>query len=171
MVGPRKAASNNPGTDRLNAVIVKKTDLGLKVLKDRSVPLTPRQRAAFILADGRRSFGEVMLSTAGMGVTSGDLEHLIASGLISRIESPVTDIELDLSAPALVAGARTSQERYRDAYPLATQLTAALGLRGFRLNLAVESVGSFEQLAELAPKIEQAVGREKFAALARALND
>jgi hypothetical protein len=165
------AASGNLGTHRLNAVIAKKTELGLKVLKDRSVPLPPRQRAAFILVDGRRSLGEIMLSTAGMGVTSSDLEHLVTSGLISQVESPVMSLESKLSVSARVAGGRTPQERYRDAYPVATQLTAALGLRGFRLNLAVESVGSFEQLLELAPRIEQAVGSEKFTALARALND
>ena len=155
----------------MNAVIVKKTDAGLRVLKDRSVPLTPRQRAAFILVDGRRTLGEVLLSTVGLGVTRSDMEHLIACGLISQIESPVAGIEPDLPAAAIAASGRTSQERYRDAYPVATQLTAALGLRGFRLNLAVESVGSFEQLVQLAPKIEQAVGPEKFSALARALND
>ena len=155
----------------MNAVIAKKTDIGLQVLKDRSIPLTPRQRAAFILVDGRRTLAEVMLATAGMGVTRSDMEHLIASGLISQIESAVADIEAALLAPAIGASGRTSQERYRDAYPVATQLTAALGLRGFRLNLAVESVGSFEQLVDLAPKIEQAVGPEKFVALARALND
>ena len=40
--------------------------------------------------------------------------------------------------------------------PIATQLTAALGLRGFRLNLAVEGATSYEQLAaQLAPKIRE----------------
>ena len=155
----------------MDAVIAQKTDLGLKVLKDRSVPLTPRQRAAFIMVDGRRTLGEVMLSTAGMGVMRGDMQHLIASGLISQIESAVAIIEPGVLAPAIEPSGRTSQQRYRDAYPVATQLTAALGLRGFLLNLAVESVGSFEQLVELAPKIEQAVGPQKFVALARALND
>jgi hypothetical protein len=91
--------------------------------------------------------------------------------LISHMESPAEIIEPIESVSTHAASGRTSQERYRDAYPVATQLTAALGLRGFRLNLAVESVGSFEQLVELALKIEQAVGREKFAALARALHN
>ena len=62
-------------------------------------------------------------------------------------------------------------ERYKAAYPIATELTAGLGLRGFRLNLAVEGVGSFEDLAALAPKIREAVGDAKFERLDKALFD
>jgi hypothetical protein len=66
---------------------------------------------------------------------------------------------------------RSSQQRYQDAYPIATRLTASLGLRGFRLNLAVEAAGNYEQLGQLAPKIREAVGQEKYAPLEDALND
>jgi hypothetical protein len=38
-------------------MILVKTDTGQQVFKDRSVRLTPRQRSAFILFDGRRSVG------------------------------------------------------------------------------------------------------------------
>ena len=41
------------------------------------------------------------------------------------------------------------RRRYQSAYPLATKLTASLGLRGFRLNLAVEAAGSYEELLEV----------------------
>ena len=51
------------------------------------------------------------------------------------------------------------------------QLTAGLGLRGFRLNLAVEGASGFEQLAELAPRIRDAVGEAKYASLQKALFD
>jgi hypothetical protein len=64
---------------------------------------------------------------------------------------------------------RSSQQRYKDAYPLATQLTSSLGLRGFRLNLAVEGATSYEELLALAPKIRALVGVEKAAVLDRAL--
>ena len=46
-----------------------------------------------------------------------------------------------------------------------------MGLRGFRLNLAVEGTSSFEELAALAPKIREAVGDAKFARLDKALFD
>jgi hypothetical protein len=42
-------------------------------------------------------------------------------------------------------------------------------LRGFRLNLAVESAGDLAKLKELAPKIREAVGAEKFRELEIAL--
>ena len=75
------------------------------------------------------------------------------------------------AAPAPVAAApaagRSDQQRYKDAYPIATQLTGSLGLRGFRLNLSVEGTANYEQLLALLPKIEAAVGPEKAAALER----
>jgi hypothetical protein len=66
---------------------------------------------------------------------------------------------------------RTPQERYAEAYPIATALTAQLGLRGFRLNLAVEAAGNYEELLAVAPRIKDAVGAEKFRPLDSALND
>jgi hypothetical protein len=50
------------------------------------------------------------------------------------------------------------------AYPIATRLTAALGLRGFRFKLAVEAVGDIDKFKELAPKIKDAVRPAKFKA-------
>lgn len=50
-------------------------------------------------------------------------------------------------------------------------MTAGLGLRGFRFNLAVEAAGNLAQLQELAPKIKEAVGPEKFRELQSALYD
>ena len=50
--------------------------------------------------------------------------------------------------------------RYRVAYPLATQLTAKLGLKGFRLNLAVEEAAGFEGLVDLLPRLRSALGSE-----------
>ena len=63
----------------------------------------------------------------------------------------------------------SAQARYSKAYPIAIRLTAALGLRGFRLNLAVEGAGNLDKLKELAPKIKEAVGPEKFLELENAL--
>ena len=50
------------------------------------------------------------------------------------------------------------------------RLTGTLGLRGFRLNLAVEGATSYEDLVALAPMILEAVGVEKFRPLHRALH-
>ena len=64
----------------------------------------------------------------------------------------------------------SAQAHFLMAYPIATRLTAALGLRGFRLNLAVEAAGDLDKLKELAPRIKEAVGAEKYQDLDDALN-
>ncbi|MCJ0761755.1 hypothetical protein [Variovorax terrae] len=146
-----------------------KTETGQQALKDRSVALTPRQRSAFILFDGKRSLVEVLKATAGLGVTAEDVEYLVQTGLLAGAPGD-PGIPLAEPAAAPAGGQASAQERYQRAYPIATQLTASLGLRGFRLNLAVEATGSYEQLLALAPKIREAVGPEKFQPLERALN-
>ena len=61
------------------------------------------------------------------------------------------------------------QAHFLKAWPIATRLTANLGLRGFRLNLAVEAAADLAGLKELAPRIKDAVGSEKFRELEVAL--
>ena len=160
-------------------MILVKTETGLQVMKDRSVALTPRQRSAFILFDGKRTLDEVLEATAAMGISRSDVEQLVALGLLSdpsvRSGAKPEPYYPDTMPAALVElpenSSRPPQQRYADAYPIAIQLTAAMGLRGVRLNLAVEGAGSYEQLAALAPKIREAVGPEKFLPLALALHD
>ncbi|WP_293603484.1 hypothetical protein [Polaromonas sp. UBA4122] len=155
-------------------MIYTKTALGQSVLHDRSLGLTPRQRAAFIMFDGKRRVEEVVKGTAGLGVTAEDVNHLLALGLlVASAAAPPAMLEPQ-SVPASaqgVAGAPSlnAQEHYLRAYPIATRLTANLGLRGFRLNLAVEAAGDVTKLQELAPKIKEAVGPEKFKELESAL--
>lgn len=146
-------------------MIPAKTATGQQVLKDRSVNLTPRQRAAFILIDGKRSLDDVLTATKAAGVTREDIERLFQLGVVAaggkqNVTPPAND-----ETPRNV----TPQERYAAAYPVATRLTAGLGLRGVRLNLAVEAASGFDDLRALAPKILDAVGPEKFAELDAAL--
>ena len=78
----------------------------------------------------------------------------------------------ETTIPAALAAAssgRTPQERFAQAWPIATKLTAGLGLRGFRLNLAIEAASGYDGLLALFPKIQAAVGVEKCAALEKAL--
>ena len=58
---------------------------------------------------------------------------------------------------------------YQQAYPVATRITAQLGLRGFRLNLAVEAASGYDDLVALLPKIAIAAGDKAAAELRRAL--
>ena len=156
-------------------MIIVKTESGQRVMKDRSVVLTPRQRSAFILVDGKRTLEDVLLATAAMGVSREDVQYLFELGLITDAAPAQTAAETATAVANAVAvkdhKERSAQQRYQDAYPIATRLTAALGLRGFRLNLAVEAAGNYEQLLELAPKIRDAVGAEKYTPLDDALND
>lgn len=161
-------------------MIFAKTEVGLQVLKDRSISLTPRQRSAFIMFDGKRSLAEVLAATQAMGIVREDVDRLVELGLLQEVRgSAARSDEVPRPAPAEAGSAaassasgsgRTPQQRYQDAYPIATRLTASLGLRGFRLNLAVEAASSYEQLLELAPRIGAAVGPEQYAALDQALN-
>jgi len=162
-------------------MLIAKTEAGLRVMKDRSVPLTPRQRSVLILIDGKRTLDEVVAASVAIGSSREDVAHLQALGLITGpaempapeaggAATPAAAGDAAGEAAAAPASARSPQERFQDAYPIATRLTAELGLRGFRLNLAVEAAGDYEQLLQLAPKILEAVGKDKFAPLRRALD-
>jgi len=158
-------------------MLLVKTHAGQELLKDRRGGWTLRQRAAFILFDGKRVAAEVLAATAPMGITEEDVQAMVAQGLLAPAAQQATAgpaptaAEGDLSGPKRSdeASGRSSKERYQAAYPVATELTASLGLRGFRLNLAVEAAGSFADLAALAPKIRQAVGDVPFTRLDQAL--
>lgn len=156
-------------------MIVSKTEAGHRVMKDRSVALTPRQRSALILVDGKRSLEQWRMDAAAAGAAVEDVEKLFELGLVQ--DSAPDETAAQVAAATVAAEAvklhkeRSPQERYAEAYPIATRLTAGLGLRGFRLNLAVEAAGSYEALRDLAPKILDAVGPEKFTPLDDALND
>jgi len=64
-----------------------KTAAGQQVMRDRSVKLTPRQRAALILIDGRRSLADVLDATRAAGIDRSDLERLFELELVSATGS------------------------------------------------------------------------------------
>lgn len=155
-----------------------KTELGQTAFKERSPLFSVRQRAMFILFDGKKSVAEILAATAGMGVTSADVDALQERGFLEPLAvsepappSAPADDAAGSASPEGTAYApdRSDQQRYQDAKPLATQLTAALGLRGFRLNLAVESAAGVPELVALLPKIQEAVGTKACRELERAL--
>lgn len=164
-----------------------KTELGKSALQNRSLALTPRQRSAFIMFDGKRTVNDVLKATSGLGVSSEDVNHLVSLGVLEpHVPTPASgpEVHVDAATPALESPVSQSatlafnangqptasaQARYSNAYPIATRLTAGLGLRGFRLNLAVEAADGLDKLKELAPKIREAVGPEKFLELENAL--
>ena len=156
-----------------------KTALAAQALKQRDAALmSQRQRAALILFDGKRSVSEVLRQTAGLGVQPEDIAQLVQNGLLSADAvasqpAPADFAGSTLSPPSVLPdpglSADEQQRRYQVAYPLATQLTAALGLRGFRLNLAVERAEGYAGLLNLLPQIEAAAGADKAAGLRAAM--
>ena len=150
-----------------------KTEAGKKAITDRSIPLSPRQRSALIIFNGERTLDDVLTMLVGLGFTKADVDHMVSLGLLEEVNQPVA---LKANAPMKAAEAlggfvelNEAQSRYKLAYPLATQLTASMGFRGFRLNLAVEAAGSYSQLVQLFPKIKEAAGAEKSSNLENAL--
>lgn len=142
-----------------------KTEAGQQAFKQRSPLLSARQRSLFILFDGAKTLEQVLAATAGIGVTPADADHLLAQGFLAAAVPAA-------AAPAADGlAARTPQQRYTDAYPVATRLTASLGLRGFRLNLAVEAAQGHEDLLALLPRIQEALGPQACLELERALKD
>ena len=146
-----------------------KSEAGQLALKDRSL-LTPRQRSAFILFDGNRDLATVLQAAATMGVTTEDVDHLIDLGFLVPPDV-VAETQAQVDVREATATRLTSQERYKKAYPVAAQLTSSLGLRGFRLNLAVEGAADLDALLALLPAIRKAVGPEKADVLEHALRD
>lgn len=160
-------------------MLLVKTPAGHLALKDRHGTLTSRQRSAFILFDGKRTLAQVLSATAVMGITLDDVRAMVGQGLLALPDGSAPDLSGAVAQGSLGAGEGAAglpansglspTERYQAAYPIATEITASLGLRGFRLNLAVEGAQSFDDLVVLAPKIRELVGDEKYRRLDRAL--
>lgn len=154
-----------------------KTDAGQEVIKTRSVSLSPRQRTLLLLCDGKRDEAQLLRDTAGLGVTLQDLAALLSLGLISsdgeiaappdlppRPIPPVTAAPVPAAAapaesPSALSSDLSAAERYRLAYPVATRLTAALGLFGMRLQLEVERCSTVEALQALYPRMAEAAAK------------
>jgi hypothetical protein len=165
-----------------------KTELGQQAFKERSTLLSPRQRSAFIVFDGVKSTEEIVQSMSVLGLTLADVEYMVLQGFLADVAPaaappPVAAVPAAASGDAADAWAQDSemggdvvrfellskQERYAMACPIATQLTSTLGLRGFRLNLAVQGAADFDALVVLLPKIQDAVGLKPCRQLARIL--
>lgn len=152
-----------------------KTETGQQAFKARSPLFSARQRTAFIMFDGNKSVEQVLSAATGLGLTPEDVEHMVSQSFLAPAPGEAfmaeAKAEQDAAEKTVVDSFAThsAQDRYKEAKPLATKLTAALGLRGFRLNLAVESAGGFEELLALLPKIKDAVGSKACLELERTL--
>ncbi len=157
-------------------MILIKTEAGQQAFKGRSPLFSARQRTAFIMFDGKKSVEQMLLASASLGLTAEDVEYMVGHGFLAPAPGeavPVPAPAADVPSHQAIIDSFTlvsPQERYQAAKPIATKLTAALGLRGFRLNLAVEGASGYEELLALLPKIKEAVGVNASEELERALN-
>ena len=164
-------------------MIYQKTEAGQTAFKTRSVELSSRQRSAFLLFDGKRTLAEVLKATTGLGITAPDIEDLVNKGLLAPpagagaapppavVDTVPATIEASAGPTDAIAPTEelTPTQRYQRAYPVATRITAQLGLRGFKLNLAVEAASGYDDLVALLPKIAISAGDKAAAELKRAL--
>jgi len=164
-------------------LIYQKTEAGQTAFKTRSVELSSRQRSAFLLFDGKRTLAEVLKATTGLGITAPDIEDLVNKGLLAPhsgagaapspavLDTVPATIEASPGPTDAIAPTEelTPTQRYQRAYPVATRITAQLGLRGFKLNLAVEAASGYDDLVALLPKIAISAGDKATAELKRAL--
>ncbi|MDR2296719.1 MAG: hypothetical protein LBE30_00030 [Comamonas sp.] len=153
-----------------------KTPEGQQAFKERHADLSQRLRSAFLLFDGNRSLAQVLDATAALGIGKDDILGLVEKGWLvekaQTTEPSVARTESSIAAAALAPAevdAQSVVRRYQKAYPMAASITGGLGLKGFRLNLAVEAAMGYAQLAELAPRIREAVGDKAYAPLHKAL--
>lgn len=156
-----------------------KTPEGQQAFKERHPDLGQRLRSAFLLFDGSRSLSQVLDATSVLGVSKDDILALIPKGWLAEKEAapePATSsVQVAaIAAPALLPAEVDPQSmarRYQKAYPMAVSITGSLGLKGFRLNLAVEAAMGYQQLVELAPRIRDAAGDKAYVPLHKALFD
>jgi hypothetical protein len=162
-------------------VTVSKTALGAQVMKDRSMGLTPQQRSALILCDGKRSAEDVVKLTTAVGVGMADIQKLLDLGLIesggsvaqavAAAPAPVQATAVGVaqamatapSAPAVLAP--ESGIDFLAAHNAAITLCSDLGFKGFGLNMALTGVDSIEKLQKIAPEIRRAAGDAKYKSL------
>jgi hypothetical protein len=155
-------------------VAVGKTELGMQVMKDRSVALSAQQRSALILCDGKRSAADVVRMTAAVGVTMQHLEALAEMGLIvnTALDTPasatVSPKPVAQASSAISSADAVVELPNADSIDLNAALNAAItlcsniGFKGFGLNMALTGVDSIEKLQKLAPEIRRAAGDSKY---------
>lgn len=146
--------------------IYQKSEAGQQAFQKRSPEISAKQRPAFLLFDGKRKIEDVLSS--GLGITQADIDDLIAKGFLVAPDAAGAMEAAPVAAALAVGGALSAQDKqdlYRAAYPVAVRLSSQLGLRGFKLNLAVEAASGFDDLFKLLPELEKALGAEKIKVL------
>lgn len=154
------------------------TEKGLAEKKQRAILMPLHARMLLAGVDGKRTVAQACI---GMPADHQGEAHniLVSSGLAWILVHGRTDKAQEVKLPSQSVRAdappnptpprMTEKQIYSIAYPMAVKLTSALGMRGFILNMSVESAGGLQGLIELLPKIKKAVGDVKCAPLEKIL--
>lgn len=156
-----------------------KTDTGRAEISARGRVPERVRRNLLLLIDGNRSQQALLSSVAGS--TADDFDHLARLGLITRTPMDAMPASAHTRPPthasATIGSTTTDMDVLLDEHraPSYAQLTARLthlisselGLRGFRLTLAVERASNVNQLMPVADRIVADIGERKGAAAAQ----
>jgi hypothetical protein len=150
-------------------MIYVKTDSGRQALKERAESMPRKYHFPFLACDGVRDSADILRASASQGFLEADLQHLAQLGYIKAVvaqSAAGSKSEPVLPTAAQVANTQRNVNSLIEAQQMATALTAKLGLRGFRVNMAVEAAHSLADLRALLPRIQEAVGPAAAKALA-----
>jgi hypothetical protein len=103
-----------------------------------------------------------------------DIDQMVQLGFITPLSAVVAPAAASsIPTPSSSAGLSSAQQAvvFVEAVHRATAMTSKLGLRGFRLNLAIETASNLNDLRALLPQIESAVGAEAAQPLVALLRD
>ncbi|OYT98762.1 MAG: hypothetical protein CFE40_08030 [Burkholderiales bacterium PBB1] len=159
-----------------------KTDIGRAEISMRKLVPERARRTLLLLIDGRRS-QELLLNSVA-GITAADFELLERLCLITPVDAapaPIAGWSMPPAAAPAVAQASAGRARSEldvlideRPSPSYAQLTARLthlisselGLRGFRLTLAVEKAADVAELLPVADRVVADIAQRKGAAAA-----
>lgn len=148
-------------------LIYLKTEAGLLAFKQRSPELSQKQRSAFLQFDGQRTLADVLQAVHAIGISAVDIDYLIDKAFLSLAVAAPKSAERAPLPPVLDGDDK--QHRYQMAYPMAVGLCSKLGLRGFKLTLAVEAASGYDDLLAMLPKMDAALPADSTRELKRAL--
>lgn len=144
-----------------------KTAFGRAEIGSRALVHERARRNLFLLIDGVRSQDSLLGSVDGIGL--GDFDQLARLGLIARgsANPPTTSRPASAESPvsrpaALHTGERPPAPGYGHITAKLTQLISSeLGLRGFRLTLAVEKAADLSELEPVAQRVLAEIAKRK----------
>ncbi len=161
----------------MDSLILKKTDKGLEALRSRDPALPKRLRTAFILFDGNKNVAQVMqLLPSSPALELEDIYAMLQAGWLELLNPSLAPQVPARTAPSAATVAATQQkaaasaqrpsirnpaDRYQQAYTVLTHMLGEMGLRGFKLQLAVEKADGYEGLLALLPRLQASFDAQK----------